>query len=76
MALLELLLIGAAAGWLAHRLTRSRRNLAREAAVGVLGSFVGDFTFGLLGLSAYGLAGAFTTALVGSLLFLSLLRYL
>lgn len=76
MQLIELLLIGAAAGWLADRMMRARRyNLAGDMTVGVIGSFVGNFTFGMLGLTAYGLIGAFTTALVGSMLFLFLLRY-
>jgi uncharacterized membrane protein YeaQ/YmgE (transglycosylase-associated protein family) len=76
MQLLQLLLIGTGAGWLADRLMRRRHSLAGELTVGVVGSFVGNFTFGLLGLSAYGLIGAFTTALVGAMLFLTLIRYL
>jgi uncharacterized membrane protein YeaQ/YmgE (transglycosylase-associated protein family) len=76
MTLIELLLIGLAAGWLADRVMRGHHDLIGDMTVGVIGSFVGNFTFGLIGLSAYGLVGAFTTALVGSCLFLTILRHL
>ena len=47
-------LVGALAGYLAGRFMGTETSLGRNILMGVLGSFVGEFLFGLLGIHASG----------------------
>ena len=74
--LIWFLLIGLAAGWLAGQLTKGRGfGLAGDLIVGVLGSLLGAFLFGLVGLAAYGLVAQLIMALVGALVLLFLIGF-
>ncbi|RFC46470.1 MAG: putative membrane protein YeaQ/YmgE [Verrucomicrobia bacterium] len=44
--------------------------------VGIIGAFLGGFCFNLLGLGAHNFLGQLICAVVGSLLFLWLLRFI
>lgn len=44
------LLIGAIAGWIAERVTRSDMGLIKNIIVGIIGSYIGAFLANLLGL--------------------------
>lgn len=69
------LLIGLAAGWLAGQLMKGRSSsLAEDLAVGVIGSLLGGFLFGLIGLRATGLIGSLVTATVGAIVLIALIR--
>jgi uncharacterized membrane protein YeaQ/YmgE (transglycosylase-associated protein family) len=68
MNVLLFLLIGAAAGFIAEKVTGSPMGLLANLIVGV----VGGFLFGLLGLAARGLVGSFVTATVGAVVLLFL----
>ena len=71
------LIIGAAAGWLAGKLTQGRGfGLAGDLVVGILGSLVGGFLFRLLGVVSVGLIGSLVTATVGAVVLLWLIRRL
>lgn len=75
MHILWFLLIGLCAGWLAGQITKgSGSGLLTDLIVGVVGSFLGGFTFRLLGLSASGLLGQLIVATVGAVLLILLLR--
>ena len=63
-------LIGALAGYLAGRFMGTETSWGRNILLGVLGSFVGEFLFGLLGIHA---SGSFSSGMFFS--FCSLIVY-
>lgn len=74
-SLLLFLLIGLVAGWLAGKMMRgSGFGLFGDLVIGVIGSYLGGWLFGLLGLSAGGIIGSLVTALVGAIVLLWLIR--
>jgi uncharacterized membrane protein YeaQ/YmgE (transglycosylase-associated protein family) len=75
--LLWFLLIGIAAGWLASQIMKGGGSgLATDLIMGVIGSILGGFLFGLLGLSADGAIGSLVTATVGAIVLIAGLRLL
>lgn len=75
MELIWVILLGIAAGWAAGQLSKgSDFGLLGDLVVGIIGSLLGSFLFGLVGLSAYGLIGRLIVAIVGALVFLWLIR--
>ena len=68
------LLIGAAAGWLAGQLTKGKGfGLLGNLIVGILGALVGAFLLPFVGLRASGLVGLLVQSTVGALVLLFLL---
>ncbi|MEZ5941785.1 MAG: GlsB/YeaQ/YmgE family stress response membrane protein [Planctomycetaceae bacterium] len=77
MNILYFLLIGLAAGWLAGKISRGEGfGLGQNLIIGVIGSILGGFAFGLLQIKAMGLLGELVTATVGALILLFLLKKL
>jgi uncharacterized membrane protein YeaQ/YmgE (transglycosylase-associated protein family) len=76
--LLWFLLIGAAAGYLAGLVMKTRFGLLGSLIVGVIGALLGGWLFGLLGISLPGhpLLWQLIAATVGAILFLFLLRFI
>ena len=73
--LLWVVLIGILAGWLAGKIWKGRGfGLFGDLIVGILGSLLGNFIFGIVGLGAYGLIGRLLIAVAGALILLWLLR--
>ncbi len=70
------LIMGALVGWIAGKLMNAEGSLGRNIVVGVIGSFVGSFVFGLLGFYAYGLFANLLVDVVGACLFIWLGRKL
>jgi uncharacterized membrane protein YeaQ/YmgE (transglycosylase-associated protein family) len=71
------LLVGALAGWLSGLITKgSGFGLAGNVIVGIIGAFLGNLLFGLVGIAAYGLLGHIIFAVAGALLFVYLLRFI
>ncbi len=71
MDILIYLAIGAVAGWLAGTLMKGRGfGLLGNIVVGIIGSVVGAFLFGFLGIGSGGLIGAIITATAGAALLL------
>jgi uncharacterized membrane protein YeaQ/YmgE (transglycosylase-associated protein family) len=69
------LLIGLAAGWLASQIMKGGGSgLVSDLVMGVIGSMLGGFLFGLLGLSATGAFGNLVTATVGAIVLIAGLR--
>lgn len=68
--MLVALMMGALVGWIAGKIMDSRGGLLRNIAVGIIGSGVGSFVFGLLGLTAYGFVGNLIVSVAGACLFL------
>ena len=65
-SLLTGVLVGALAGYLAGRFMGTETSFGRNAVLGVLGSFVGEFLFGLLGVHANGTFSSFVISVVGA----------
>ena len=66
-----ILLIGAAAGWLAGNIMKGRGfGAVGNIVVGIVGAFLGGFLFSLVGIKAGGIIGSLITATVGALVLL------
>lgn len=73
--LLLFLVIGIVAGFLAGKIMKgSGFGLIGDLIIGVIGSFIGAWVFGLLGISSGGILGLLVAAIVGSLLLLYVIR--
>ncbi|MGA9208115.1 MAG: GlsB/YeaQ/YmgE family stress response membrane protein [Terriglobales bacterium] len=73
--LVWVVLLGILAGWLAGQITKGRGfGLLGDLVVGVIGSLLGSFLFGLLGLSSYTLLGRLVVSVVGAIVLLWLIR--
>ena len=59
-------LVGALAGYIAGRFMGTETSFARNAVLGVLGSFVGEFLFGLVGIHATGSFSSFVISILGA----------
>ncbi len=66
MKILALLIIGAAAGFLATRIMDLETNVPVTIAIGVLGALVGGFLLSIL-LTVLGIAAGFIGAVIGAL---------
>ncbi len=79
MKLIIWLLIGLAAGALAKKISpqQERPGWVSSMIVGIVGSLLGGFLFGIIGIQSTSLVGSFIFALIGSVIFLWLYhRYL
>lgn len=74
--LLGSLIMGALVGWIAGKVMHTEGSLPRNVVVGIVGSFVGSFVFGLLGFYAYGFFANLLVSVVGACLFIWLGRKL
>ncbi|HJY86088.1 MAG TPA: GlsB/YeaQ/YmgE family stress response membrane protein [Candidatus Acidoferrales bacterium] len=75
--LIWVLLIGIAAGWLAGQIMKGRGfGFLGNLIVGVVGSLLGSFLFGLIGLAAYGLLARLLMAVVGAVVLLYLISFI
>ena len=68
------IIMGAICGWAAGKLMDVKGSLLKNIIIGVLGSFVGSFAFGLIGFSAHGLIANLIVGTVGACLFIWLAR--
>ena len=59
-------LVGALAGYLGGRFMGTESSLGRIILMGVLGSFVGEFLFGLIGIHATGSISSFVISVLGA----------
>ena len=66
VGLLVSLVIGALAGYIAGRFMGTETSFARNAVLGVLGSFVGEFLFGMVGIHATGSFSSFVISILGA----------
>jgi len=75
MAILDFLLVGVVAGWLAGLITGGRGfGIIGDLIVGVLGAMVGGHILGWFSIYAHGLLGSIAAAVVGAIIFLSVIR--
>lgn len=75
MGIIWSLIVGGVAGWLAGQFMKgSGYGLLINILLGLLGGFVGNLVFGLLGLDATNLIGRIICATVGAVLIIVLAR--
>ena len=68
-------LIGAVAGWLASQIMKgSSYGLLMNIVLGIVGGFVGNLAFGLLGLETTNILGRIISATVGAILLIAIVR--
>jgi uncharacterized membrane protein YeaQ/YmgE (transglycosylase-associated protein family) len=70
------IVIGIVAGFLAGKIMRGKGfGILVDLIVGIVGSFIGSWVFGLLGIfPGYGLIGMLIVGLVGALILLFIIR--
>jgi uncharacterized membrane protein YeaQ/YmgE (transglycosylase-associated protein family) len=77
ISLIVTLIIGGLAGWLAGKIMRGGGfGVLMNIVIGVVGSFVGNAMFWLLGLSATGFIGRLIVATLGAIVLIYLADYL
>ena len=73
--MLQFLIIGIIAGWLAGKIVKGRGfGLIGDLVVGVVGAFIGGYLSGILGFSAHGTIGGIITATLGAVVLLWIIR--
>jgi len=68
------IIIGALAGWLAEKFTRSDHGLLTNIIMGIIGAVVGNFLLRLLGIGVYGFLGNLISATIGAILVIVVCR--
>jgi uncharacterized membrane protein YeaQ/YmgE (transglycosylase-associated protein family) len=77
MYILWQIVLGILAGWLAGKIMRGRGyGVLLDLVLGIIGSLIGGFVFGLLGLHAYSFIGSLVVATAGAVMLLYLVRRL
>lgn len=78
MDILITLVVGGICGWLASLImkTDKQMGLIANVVVGIVGSFIGHWLFGILGLAAYGTLGRLVVAVVGAMALIWILKAL
>jgi uncharacterized membrane protein YeaQ/YmgE (transglycosylase-associated protein family) len=75
MYLLWEIIIGILAGFLAGQIVKgSGMGILIDLVVGIVGSILGGWIFGLLGLATYGLLGQLVMATVGAIVLLLIVK--
>lgn len=76
-SLVQLLIVGFVAGWLARYYMGTRKQGALvDIALGIVGAVAGDFVFGLLGFGAHGLLAKIVVAFLGAVIVIAIYRAL
>lgn len=69
-------ILGAISGYIACRIMKAKCSLLRNIVLGVIGGFVGDLIFELLGISFSGYLGTIFISIVGACLVIFLVNKL
>lgn len=74
MGFIMALVVGALAGWIAERVTRSDMGIFSNILMGIIGAVVGNFLARQLGMTVYGFWGNLIAAIVGAVIIISAYR--
>jgi uncharacterized membrane protein YeaQ/YmgE (transglycosylase-associated protein family) len=75
MNIFVLLIVGLVAGFLADKVVKNTYGLLGDMLIGVAGSFIGGWIFGLLGLEIDIFIGQIISAFIGAVLLLLVINY-
>jgi len=78
MGLILAIVVGGVIGWLASLImkTSAQMGVLANIVVGIVGSILGHFIAGVLGIAAFGALGGFVVSLVGAVVLIAILRAL
>jgi uncharacterized membrane protein YeaQ/YmgE (transglycosylase-associated protein family) len=77
MGLIIFLAIGAVAGWIASQLIRGKsKGILVNMLIGVVGSFLGSFVAGILGIGGGNLLGQIAISTGGAILLLLIITFI
>ena len=78
MDILITLIVGGVCGWLASLMMKTDKQMGiiANVAVGIVGSFLGGWLFGVLGLAAYGTIGRLVMVVIGAMALIWILKAL
>jgi uncharacterized membrane protein YeaQ/YmgE (transglycosylase-associated protein family) len=78
MEILITLIVGGVMGWLASIVmkTNGQMGIVANVVIGILGSGIGHWLFGALGLLAYGPVGRIVVNIAGAMVLIAVLRAL
>ncbi len=73
ISLIIWIVLGAFAGWVASKLMKGHSlGFVKNAVLGIIGSLVGGWVFGLIGFSARNGIGSFIAAVVGAMIVIAI----
>lgn len=74
--ILTTILVGGLVGWLASLIMKTRRQMGHlaDVLVGIVGSFLGRYVFGVLGLHAHSAIGRLAIAVLGAVALIGILK--
>ena len=75
MNVFVLLIVGLVAGFLADKVVKNTYGMVGDMLIGVAGSFIGGWIFGLLGLEIDIFIGQIISAFIGAVLLLTVINY-
>jgi uncharacterized membrane protein YeaQ/YmgE (transglycosylase-associated protein family) len=75
MNIFVLLIVGLVAGFLADKVVKNTYGMVGDMLIGVAGSFIGGWIFGLLGLEIDIFIGQIISAFIGAVLLLVVINY-
>ena len=78
MDILITLVIGGVCGWLASLIMKTDKQMGilANVVVGIVGSFLGSWLFGVLGLAAYGTIARLVMVVIGAMALIWILKAL
>lgn len=78
MSILIAIVVGGLVGWLASIVmkTNAQMGILANVVVGIIGSALGSWLAGLLGLSAFGFVGSLIVSILGAMALIAILKAL
>ena len=71
------IIIGALAGWIAEKITKSDHGLFTNIIVGIVGAVIGGWLLGLFGVDLRdNWIGSLVTAVIGAVILLAILKFI
>lgn len=75
MSILISIIVGGFIGWLAGLITKSQFGLLGAILIGIIGSSLGHYLVGTIGLAAYGPLARLAVSVGGAVILIGILRF-
>jgi uncharacterized membrane protein YeaQ/YmgE (transglycosylase-associated protein family) len=75
MEIIISIIVGGCIGWLAGLIAKSHLGILGNVLIGVVGSALGHFVAGFIGLAAYGAIARLAVSVGGAVLLIGILRF-